>query len=63
MKLLTHEFKFFKKIDSLCDPNFKIVLIFIIFPLKITSFSNFQFLISLFREIFPINKSADSDLH
>jgi hypothetical protein len=45
MKLLTHESKFFKKIDTLCDPNFSI----------------FQFLISLFCEIFPINKRAGVD--
>jgi len=61
MKLLTHESKFFKKIDTLCDPNFYIVLLFTIFPLKITSFSIFQFLISLFSEIFPINKRAGDD--
>jgi hypothetical protein len=48
MKLLTHESKFFKKINTLCDPNFTIVLLFTNFPLKITSFSIFQFLIPLF---------------
>ncbi len=48
MKLLTHESKFFKKIDTLCDPNFTIVLLFINFSLKITSFSLFQFLIPFF---------------
>jgi hypothetical protein len=48
MKLLTHESKFFKKIDTLCDPNFRIVLLFTNFPLKNTSFLIFQFLISLF---------------
>jgi len=61
MKLLTHESKFFKKIDTLCDPKFLIVLLFTIFSLKITSFSIFQFLISLFCEIFPINKRAGDD--
>jgi hypothetical protein len=50
MKLLTDEFKIFKKIDTLCDPNFIIVLLFTNFPLKITSFSIFQFLIPLFCE-------------
>ncbi len=50
MKLLTRESKFFKKIDTLCDPNFTIVLLFTNFPLKITSFSIFQFLISLVFE-------------
>jgi len=50
MKLLTHESKFFIKIDTLCDPNFRIVLLFTNFPLKITSFSIFQFLISFFYE-------------
>jgi len=54
MKLLTHESKFFKKIDTLCDPNFRIVLLFTNFPLKNTSFLNFQFSISLFC------KKADS---
>jgi len=48
MKLLIHESKFFKKIDTLCDPNFTIVLLFIHFPFKNTSFSIFQFLIPLF---------------
>jgi hypothetical protein len=50
VKLLTHEFKFFKKIDTLCDPNFTVVLLLTNFPLKITSFSIFQFLIPLFYE-------------
>ncbi len=44
---MSHESKFFKKIDTLCDPNFTIVLLFTNFSLKITSFSNFQFLIPL----------------
>ncbi len=50
MKLLIHESKFFKKIDTLCDPKFTIVLLFTNFPLKITYFSIFQFLIPLFCE-------------
>jgi hypothetical protein len=42
MKLLIHESKFFKNIDTLCDPKNLIVLLFTIFSLKITSFSIFN---------------------
>jgi hypothetical protein len=54
MKLLTRESKFFKKIHTLCDPNFRIVLLFTNFLLKNTFFLIFQFLISFFY------KKADS---
>jgi hypothetical protein len=61
MKLLTNGSKFPKKIDTLCDSNFKVVLLFTVFSLKITSFSIYQSLIPLFCEIFPINKRAGDD--
>jgi len=42
MKLLTHESKFFKKIDTLCDQKFLILLLFLFFPSKSLLFQFFE---------------------